>query len=243
MFLIIYSFVLSEENTGLFYEANEFYLKKDYEKSAELYEHLIENGYVNSQTFYNLGNSYFRLNKIGQAVWAYKSALKFSPRDKDIAHNLKIAEAQRTDRIVSPPLFILHDLYKKVKSSYTIFEFSLLGGILFFILSLIWIVKRSFDLESKALKNIFQLFFIITVSVHILIFDTISDIKKSEIEAVVIDKVNAMSSPSSGENKILFYINEGTVVEVLDEKDQWMEIILIDGKRGWVSSNILRKMQ
>ena len=37
MFLIIYSFVLSEENTGLFYEANEFYLKKDYEKSAELY--------------------------------------------------------------------------------------------------------------------------------------------------------------------------------------------------------------
>ena len=44
-------------------------------------------------------------------------------------------------------------------------------------------------------------------------------------------------------NKILFYINEGTVVEVLDEKDQWMEIILIDGKRGWVSSDILRKMQ
>ena len=81
------------------------------------------------------------------------------------------------------------------------------------------------------------------MSVHILIFDTISDIKKSEIEAVVIDKVNAMSSPSSGENKTLFYINEGTVVEVLDEKDQWMEIILIDGKRGWVSSNILRKMQ
>ena len=65
MFLIIYSFVLSEENTGLFYEANEFYLKKDYEKSAELYEHLIKNGYVNSQTFYNLGNSYFRPSSVG----------------------------------------------------------------------------------------------------------------------------------------------------------------------------------
>ena len=52
-----------------------------------------------------------------------------------------------------------------------------------------------------------------------------------------------MSSPSAGDNKILFYINEGAVVEVLDEKNQWMEIILIDGKRGWVSSNALRKMQ
>ena len=38
MFLIFNSFVLSEENSGLFKEANEFYLKKDYEKSAELYE-------------------------------------------------------------------------------------------------------------------------------------------------------------------------------------------------------------
>ena len=59
MLLIFNSFLLSVENTGLFNEANEFYLKKDYEKSAELYEHLIENGYVNSQIFYNLGNSYY----------------------------------------------------------------------------------------------------------------------------------------------------------------------------------------
>ena len=81
------------------------------------------------------------------------------------------------------------------------------------------------------------------MSIHVLIFDTIIDRKKNEIEAVIIEKVDAMSSPSTGDNKILFYINEGAIVEVLDEKNQWMEIILIDGKRGWVSSNALRKMQ
>ena len=72
--------------------------------------------------------------------------------------------------------------------------------------------------------------------------NTISDRKKNESEAVFIEKVDAMSSPSIGDNKILFYINEGATVEVLEEKNQWMEIILIDGKRGWVSSNALRKM-
>ena len=243
MLIIFNSFALSEENTGLFNEANEFYLKKNYEKSAELYENLIENGYVSSQTFYNLGNSYYRLNKIGQAVWAYRNAIKYSPRDKDIGHNLKIVEAQKTDIIVSPSLFFFHDLYKKVKSFFTIFELSLLGSILFFVLSLIWIVKRSFDLKSKVLGNIFQLFLLITLSIHILILDKISDRKKNESEAVIIDRVDAMSSPSNGDDKILFYINEGTVVEVLDEKNQMMEITLIDGKRGWVSSNSLRKMQ
>ena len=243
LLLIFNSFVFSADNIGLFNEANESYLKKDYEKSAELYENLIENGFVDSQTLYNLGNSYYRLNKIGQAVWAYRNAIKFSPRDDDIAHNLKIAEAQRIDRIVSPPLFIFYDLYINLKSSFTIFELSLIGGILLLILSLIWIVKRSFDLKSKAIRTIFQLFLVITVFAHILILDTISDRKKNESEAVIIERVDAMSSPTIGENKILFYINEGALVEVLDEKDQWIEIILIDGKRGWVSSNALRKMQ
>ena len=243
IFLIFNSFVLSLETTGLFNEANEYYSKKDYEKSAKIYEKLIENEYVNSQIFYNIGNSYYRLKKIGQAVWAYRNSIRFSATDNDIAHKLIIAEARRIDRIVSPPLFIFHDLYRKVKSSFTIFELSLLGGILFFILSLIWIVKRLFYLKSKALKNIFQFFLVITVSIHILILDTISDRKKNESEAVIIEKVDAMSSPSNGDNKILFYINEGAVVEVLDVKNQWMEIILIDGKRGWVSSNALRKMQ
>ena len=55
-------------------------------------------------------------------------------------------------------------------------------------------------------------------------------IEKNEIEAVVIDRVEAISSPSLGDSKILFYINEGAIVEVLDEKNQLMEIILIDGK-------------
>ena len=141
--IIVNSFVLSEDNSGLFKEANELYLKKDYESSAELYEILIENGYVDSQIFYNLGNSYYRLNKIGLAIWAYKNAIKFSPRDKDIEHNLKIAQAQSTDRIVSPPLFIPHEFYRKVKTSFTIFELSLIGGILVFILSLFWIIKKS----------------------------------------------------------------------------------------------------
>ena len=78
-----------------------------------------------------------------------QNAIKFSPRDKDIAHNLKIAEAQRTDTNSFPSSIYFHDLYRKVKSSFTIFELSLLGGILFFILSLIWIIKRSFDLNLK----------------------------------------------------------------------------------------------
>ena len=125
----------------LFNKANDFFIEENYEKSIELYELIIESGQENSVVFYNLGNSYYRLEEIGQAIWAYRNANKLNPRDKDIVHNLKIAEANKIDRINSPPLFIIHDFYRKIKSSITIFELVLVGAILLFILSLTWFTK------------------------------------------------------------------------------------------------------
>ena len=137
---------------SLFGEANNFFINKNYKKSIELYEQIIETGQENSTVFYNLGNAYYRLGDIGQAIWAYRNANRFSPRDKDITHNLKIAEAKKIDRINSPQLFILHDFYRKIKSSITIFELIFLGGILFFILSLLWI-KQSFSGKRNGLSK------------------------------------------------------------------------------------------
>ena len=240
--IIFNSLALCDSNVMLFNEANEFFLKKNYEKSVELYETLIEDGYINSSTLYNLGNAYYRLNRMGQSIWAYKNAKKIRPRDQDIDHNLQFAEAQMTDRIISPSLFIVHEFYRKVKLFFTIFELSTLGGAFFFILSFIWTTRKLVDLKTQALRKAFQFFLTITIFIHVLIIDTIIDRKRNKNEAVIIDRVDAMSGPLLGDNKILFKINEGTVVEVMDKKNEWCEIILIDGKKGWVVSTALRKM-
>ena len=70
--------------------------------------------------------------------------------------------------------------------------------------------------------------------------DVTFDVKSKE-EAVVIDKVDVLSGPYMGDNKVLFQINEGTIVEILQVKEDWYEIILLDGKKGWVLSGSLRK--
>ena len=79
----------------LFNEANDLFISKKYKKSIELYEKIIDSGQENSTVFYNLGNAYYRSGDIGHAIWAYKHANKFSPRDKDIIHNLKIARQKK----------------------------------------------------------------------------------------------------------------------------------------------------
>ena len=243
IFLMVISCSYSMDIHKLFNEANDLFISKKYKKSIELYEKIIEGGQENSTVFYNLGNAYYRSGDIGHAIWAYKHANKFSPRDKDIIHNLKIAEAKKIDRINSPPLFILHDFYRKIKSSMTMFELILVGGILFFIFSLLWI-KQIFSGKRNVLsKSIFQILLTVIITVHAVILDMAFERKQISNEAIIVGKSEAQSGPFLGDNKVLFQINEGSVVEVLEEKNNWSEIILIDGKKGWVLSNALRKMK
>ena len=243
IFLMVISCSHSMDIHKLFNEANDLFISKKYKKSIELYEKIIDSGQENSTVFYNLGNAYYRSGDIGHAIWAYKHANKFSPRDKDIIHNLKIAEAKKIDRINSPPLFILHDFYRKIKSSMTMFELILVGGILFFIFSLLWI-KQIFSGKKNVLsKGIFQILLTFIIIVHAVILDMDFERKRISNEAIIVEKSDAQSGPFLGDNKVLFKINEGSVVEVLEEKNNWSEIILIDGKKGWVLSNALRKME
>ena len=227
----------------LFNEANDLFISKKYKKSIELYEKIIDSGQENSTVFYNLGNAYYRSGDIGHAIWAYKHANKFSPRDKDIIHNLKIAEAKKIDRINSPPLFLIHDFYRKIKSSITMFELILVGGILFFIFSLLWIMQIFSGKKNVLSKGIFQILLTFIIIVHTVILDMAFERKRNSNEAIIVEKSDAQSGPFLGDNKVLFKINEGSVVEILDEKNNWSEIILIDGKKGWVLSNALRKMK
>ena len=239
--LISLSFCINYQK--LFDEANNLFLKENYKKSTELYELIIENGQENSAVFYNLGNSYYRLQDIGHAIWAYKHAIRLNPRDKDIAHNLKVAEVNKIDRINPPPLFIVHDFYRKLKSSITIFELVLVGGILFFILSVTLVIKRFTEKKNGLLQKIIQIVLGLTLIVHLFIAEMISEHKKIANEAIIIEKSEAQSGPFFGSNKVLFHINEGSVVEVLKEENNWSEIILIDGKKGWILSNAIRKMK
>ncbi|GIR29687.1 hypothetical protein CM15mP43_13110 [bacterium] len=70
------------------------FISKKYKKSIELYEKLSIVGKKNSTVFYNLGNAYYRSGISVMQFGLTSMQIKFSPRDKDIIHNLKIAEAK-----------------------------------------------------------------------------------------------------------------------------------------------------
>jgi len=71
----------------IFHAAGEFYKNKEYDKSVDHYEEILLGGIEGGHIFFNLGNSYYKLGKIGKARLNYERAMKFIPRDSDLKYN------------------------------------------------------------------------------------------------------------------------------------------------------------
>ena len=54
---------------------------------------------------------------------------------------------------------------------------------------------------------------------------------------------DAYSGPFYGNKTILFRINEGSIADVSNTQKDWTEIILIDGKKGWVPNESIRMLR
>ena len=95
--------------------ANSLYSDKQYAKSVQAYEALVQDGVRNGYLFYNLGNAYIRMGKTGPAILNYVRAKNLIPRDENLAANLKFAIQQTRDKIEVPSLGSLNTLFFWVK--------------------------------------------------------------------------------------------------------------------------------
>ena len=241
--ILFLSIGLSYAPSELFTAGNDAMINEKYQDAVLAYESLIEMEVKHPDIYYNLGNAYFRLHSIGQSIWAYSNSLKYSPRDVDAQHNLAVAKARRIDRIDMPESFIFLQIYRKVKSSFTLEEMMLLGSI-FLLFQSLWLFGLKFNwLRGNLSQIMLNGFIVITLGVHGLCVDKYFQEKRIHRAVVTSNNVDAYSGPFYGENTILFRINEGSIADIHQTQKNWMEIILIDGKKGWIPSESIRVLQ
>jgi Tetratricopeptide repeat. len=128
--IFLFSNIFSKDFDKSFKEANNYYNKSKYLESIKIFESILADGWESSNLYYNLGNSYFRQNQIGQSIWAYNKALKMDPRNIDLIKNISIAQARVKDRIILPDEFYFVKIYGKFKSRYILKEWLLIGGVI-----------------------------------------------------------------------------------------------------------------
>lgn len=86
-------------------KANTAYINGDFHAAADTYEELLSRGVSSMKLYYNLGNAYFKDDRIGKAILYYNRALRLAPGNDDIRYNLSVAEARTKDNIEDIPEF------------------------------------------------------------------------------------------------------------------------------------------
>ena len=84
-------------------EAAALYSQSRYGEALDLYLGLLGEGYGTAELYYNIGNTYYRMDSLGRAILFYRRALALKPGMDDARQNLALAESRTVDRITPLP--------------------------------------------------------------------------------------------------------------------------------------------
>jgi len=217
--------------------ANRAYQNQNYEKAAEEYLKTVDQGVMNFQLFYNLGNTYFKLNNLGYARLYYEKAAKFDPLDRDLRENLAMVKANLKDKEVDQKSFF-ETVLQKIIFSFSINVLAILILVIFILLMasiVLLIISKEGGLRnlSKILIVILSCIFFILVVMEIWRIRTFY----AKDTAIILDEtVIAYSGPSQDFQQV-FTIHEGLKVTIERFDNDWVLIKLPSGNGGWVTQS------
>ncbi len=235
---------LEELSVGeLWSKANNAYINNKFGRSVKLYSEIESRGLHSLPLFYNLGNGYFKQGKIAKSLLYYHRALKLDPSDADTQHNIEVAESQTKDNIEKIPQFILVEWNEAIANTFSIMGWSIISILAWGIL-LVSVVVFFLTKHLHRRKSSFYGALISGVVMFISTSYAISE--RNEVvnnrEAIVMSSSLAAKSSPTSTSKDLFILHAGTKVGVISSLEGWSEIVIADGRQGWVEDKLLEEI-
>ncbi len=228
----------------MFDEATAAYNSGEYEKAIAFYTDILDDGEHSAAVYYNLGNSYYKLNKIAESIYFYEKALLLSPNDEEVKTNLSYAQNMTIDAIDTIPETGLSKLYKSVTGKLTFDQWAYLAVALIIIFVLLYILfyyANSSTLKRWSFIGSILALFICIIAI-VFAFIQRSDFKDLQPAIIFAEESSIKSEPNVSSQQV-FVIHAGTKVNVLDQLDEWNKIKLADGKTGWIQKNELKLLK
>jgi tetratricopeptide (TPR) repeat protein len=227
--------VTPEQVDSIFDIANEEYKMGKYENAITLYEGLLSDGsgVMAAGIHYNMGNAYFRLKRYGMAIVAYRRALRLSPRDQDAIANLRFAREASLDKIDQPRSA---ELWREV----LFFHYGLSPSETEKIFLCAYIATATLGAALLFLKfrplrwlTLAALFLALTFGASCA-FKWVAAANPSE--AVVVVKETEVHTGPGHHYIVSFNLHDGAELTVHKLEDEWRQIELADGRRGWIET-------
>lgn len=241
---LIFSFVgNAAEVDEVMQKGNALYKDGSYEKAIDEYKQLVDEGYEGTSLFYNLGNCYYRIGKIGYAILYYEKALKISPSDEDVQHNLNFARLSTVDRIQPLPRFFLFEWWESLLSSFPENGWAyIVFSVYLFLIVLIGLYFFSRSVVQQKIIFFSGIAFVLILTICISLLVVKINREENLKSGVIVEQAVTVKSGAEENSTDVFVIHEGLKVNIEDNLDNWIKIRLADGKVGWVENNLVKKI-
>lgn len=222
---------------------NKVYNEGLYDSALVYYQEITDNGLESAALYYNMGNAYFKNNKLPDAILYFEKARKLAPNDEDILYNLGIANTMIVDKIEKVPELFYKQWWNYFYNMFDANTWSVISIICWIVLLIfigMFILSNSRGMKKTAFYlGLLILFF--TIATFGLASQKYYYTKEQKEAIIFTPTITAKSSPTL--NAVdLFVVHEGTKISILDSVQDWIKIKIPDGSIGWLPSDSVKEI-
>lgn len=223
-----------------FEKANQDYRQGRFQKALEGYQSLAQKFPADGGLFYNLGNTHYRLENLGEAILAYERAKWLEPRDVDTRYNLKYLLDSLEYRMEDKRNWSIQ-IGEKFLSYFSEKEIRCTALLIFFLLLSSWAVSlffRGAPLWGWPRKLLLVLFFIFAA------LGGAKNIQSHFIRSaiVMLKEAPVRYGPSEGD-QVAIRLREGLKVYVVERREDWSRVLLVNGESGWMDNRQIAEIR
>jgi tetratricopeptide (TPR) repeat protein len=223
------------------------YSKSAYTEALGYYTEALNKEGSSSNLYYNIGNTYFRLNDLGHAVINYERALMVDPSNEDASTNLEFVKTKIQDKPEDDSTF-LSNVHQNIIAMHTPDAWAWIAFTLFVIVIgaiAVYLFTTNINVRKAGFFGgiVVLVVFLYVLSVAKSAADAVDD---HEQAVVIVPSTNLRSEPQTAQSKTdkVVPIHEGTkliIVDSLATPDDpatmmWYDVKINNSTRAWVSS-------
>lgn len=243
LIMFCFSFAVWSQTDSIFNKANDAYANGNYKEAQRLYQSILKEDKISSELFYNIGNTYYKMEDISNSIYYYEKALKLDPNNADIKNNLAFAERMRLDQFESLPESELDQGLNNIIKLFSVDAWSIIGIIILFMAGIVFalfIFSRRPFIKRLSL-GISILLILISIGGFSMAQIQLEQINKNTY-AVIFEKQKPVYEEPNTKASTLVELHEGTKVKILDQFRSYYKVELPDGTIGWMETTNLKKI-
>lgn len=242
---------IDEKAAALFNEANDLFHRAAqvadedsnkaialYQKAAMRYERLVtEYGIRNGQLYYNIGNTYVRMGKLGRAILNYRRAKLYIPNDVNLDQNLNYARSRCLDK------FEQNDASTVIQRVFLFWHYDLSVGVrtTVFVLAfiLVWVLAAVRLYKPQTMPRAV----ILCIAVVSILFGgslAYEGYSNAHTKAGVITANEVVARKGDGETYEPSFkdpLHPGVEFELIEKRGEWCQVRLPDNRTCWIPSS------